>query len=146
MTYEERKARQREYTRRYRSRYTWAEREARRNPVIRSAEREKSRIRLATAFREGRKEVLRRLGGKCVVCSWDDFRALHVDHIKSDGHLERKAFGRGINKYQRMLDNPDFENCYQLLCANHNSIKAYEANEIGHNYETEPFNSTIGYK
>lgn len=69
------------------------------------------------------------LGGKCSRCSFSDWRALHVDHVNNDGHLERSDnSSNGVSallaKVRESLKSGT--NRYQLLCANCNCIKSYE--------------------
>lgn len=61
------------------------------------------------------------LGGKCVDCGYDeDHRALQIDHIDGEGHLE---VGRSRTTYaKKVLENPDK---YALLCANCNRLKQF---------------------
>lgn len=73
-----------------------------------------------------RREFLDKLGGKCERCEFADWRALQIDHVNGDGHLER-AEKRGTTvHYRRVLANRER---YQLLCANCNWIKRYEQGE-----------------
>jgi hypothetical protein len=77
-----------------------------------------------------RKEMLDTMGGKCIRCGYDDYRALQIDHINGNGHKERRLTGpvywrRVLKSY---LNN---EKKYQLLCANCNFIKRYENDELG---------------
>lgn len=74
-----------------------------------------------------RHKLVNALGGKCVRCSYDqDIRALQVDHINADGHLDRKKKGRA-KIYRYWINNLDEarENL-QILCANCNKIKQIE--------------------
>ena len=74
-----------------------------------------------------RNAAIEALGGKCVKCEFSDRRALQIDHINNDGHIERKngKFGSRFNKHvlESFLKK---ENKYQLLCANCNWIKENE--------------------
>jgi len=72
-------------------------------------------------------KVLQKLGNKCVRCGFDDWRALQVDHVKNNGHEERKKL-RPRELYEKILELPkdELEENYQLLCANCNWIKKYE--------------------
>ena len=75
--------------------------------------------------------VLEHLGGKCVVCGWNDYRALQIDHILGDGSQERATPGYDRLRFLvGLLDDPQLADKYQLLCANHNWIKKVENNEI----------------
>lgn len=60
------------------------------------------------------------LGGKCSDCSFNDIRALQIDHVQGNGAMERQTLNRDslISKILRY----DIEE-YQLLCANCNWIK-----------------------
>jgi hypothetical protein len=71
-----------------------------------------------------RKRVLAKLGGKCVRCGFDDWRALQVDHVVDHGN--------GLTSYEVYLDVLENGTCdgeYQCLCANCNWIKRYENKE-----------------
>lgn len=76
-----------------------------------------------------RKAIFALLGDKCVRCSFSDERALQVDHVNGDGHIEAVECGRGNSGLlKRVTANPER---YQLLCANCNWIKRHENNEHG---------------
>jgi len=60
------------------------------------------------------------LGGCCKKCSYDDLRALHIDHVYGDGASERK---RQKQVYKAIALRTTSLNRYQLLCANCNWIK-----------------------
>ena len=84
------------------------------------------------ANQNARLAVLNKLGGKCAVCGWSDWRALQLDHIKGGGHQERilrKGNSWSPASYRRMLLDPELHLHFQVLCANHNWIKKYENNE-----------------
>ena len=75
-------------------------------------------------------------GGKlaCVRCSFDDLRALTLDHIDGDGAMER----RGLSSHQqggygffRLLRDRGFPKGYQTLCMNCQWIKRDENEEYG---------------
>lgn len=71
------------------------------------------------------------LGRKCIRCGYDsDVRALQIDHINSDGRLDRKGPGKksGGSYYHHIFKNLD-SGRYQVLCANCNVIKRAEAQE-----------------
>ena len=76
--------------------------------------------------RKSRENVLITLGGKCIKCGFNDFRALQIDHIKNDGFKERRKklsiFDFNKNVMESYLRN---ENRYQILCANCNWIKRW---------------------
>lgn len=75
-----------------------------------------------------RRQVIEHLGGCCAKCGYDaDIRALQIDHVAGDGHIERRN-GVVNNKMLRAA-LADTNNRYQLLCANCNFIKRIENNE-----------------
>ncbi len=70
------------------------------------------------------------LGGKCVRCGFDDYRALQIDHINGGGHKERKELGFNGSFHKNVMNShSNNENKYQLLCANCNWIKRVENKE-----------------
>ena len=75
-------------------------------------------------------EVIKLLGGECVVCKFDDIRALQIDHINGGGSDERKTMGFKGTFYSNVMNSVNNnENKYQLLCANCNWIKRFENKE-----------------
>jgi len=83
-------------------------------------------------WRRRRRTAINGLGGCCVRCGFDDWRALQVDHIqplmrtsKHDGELSRDVI--------RRIERGDTGNL-QLLCANCNWIKRYENDEVAKKY------------
>jgi predicted Zn-ribbon and HTH transcriptional regulator len=58
--------------------------------------------------------------GKCRTCGFSDWRALHIDHVNSDGKDERLPEHK---LYPKVRLQPER---YQVLCANCNWIKRYE--------------------
>ncbi len=81
-------------------------------------------------LRRLRKSVLDALGGKCMRCDFDDYRALQIDHVNGGGSKERKSRGYRKNFHKHVLESfLKKENKYQLLCANCNWIKRFENNE-----------------
>ena len=66
-----------------------------------------------------RKEAVKVLGGKCVVCGEDDPDVLQIDHIYGGGTEERIRIGNQ-GTYRRVIKG---ELGYQILCANHNMKK-----------------------
>ena len=71
---------------------------------------------------------------KCQKCGFSDIRALVIDHIRGDGHLERKANGYNNKKiYYNIifrLTEKEAKAKYQVLCYNCNQIKVHENHEI----------------
>lgn len=71
-----------------------------------------------------RVQAIRRLGAVCVACGYDkDVRALCLDHVNGNGHLERS-----IQKFYRDVYAGRRQDI-QVLCANCNVIKARENRE-----------------
>ena len=85
--------------------------------------------------RRVRKATLDALGGCCVICGFEDDRALQIDHINGGGSKELKTFpGHGKSYYKHVLESfLKEENKYQLLCANCNWIKRDKNNELNSN-------------
>jgi hypothetical protein len=77
-----------------------------------------------------RDSAIDRLGGKCVKCGYNENRnAFQIDHINSDGYIERKQAGfTHIRFYKSIIQSGD-QGKYQLLCANCNQIKRFENKE-----------------
>ena len=74
--------------------------------------------------------VLDAYGPRCATCGYDaDRRALQLDHVNGGGNKERRNGGYWpmLAKALRDMDS----GAYQILCANCNVIKRYEAGELG---------------
>lgn len=65
------------------------------------------------------------LGGVCVWCGFDDWRALQIDHIHGQTGKKREPWTTAVSRILAGDTDP-----YQLLCANCNTIKKYENNEF----------------
>ena len=78
-----------------------------------------------------RQKVLAAFGSRCEKCGFDDWRALQIDHVRSNGYVERKKL-KTLGLYRRVLGMTERERKqeYQLLCANCNVIKKYVRNEV----------------
>lgn len=61
-----------------------------------------------------RKLAILKLGSKCSLCEFSDYRALHLDHINSDGKIERKQYRQSM--YRSIVDGNRTD--IQLICAN----------------------------
>lgn len=72
--------------------------------------------------------VIEKLGGHCVQCGFADPRALQIDHVHNDGCADPRRIKRQVVAF-RMAVLRDTDGRYQLLCANCNTIKAYEFRE-----------------
>lgn len=73
--------------------------------------------------------VIEKMGGKCIFCGFDDWRALQVDHKNGTGGLRSSRHMIHTDILRGRVDP------YQLLCANCNSIKASDRNERGGCYD-----------
>jgi hypothetical protein len=77
-----------------------------------------------------RQQIVAALGGKCQRCGFDDWRALQVDHINGGGTRHRGSYVSMHRYYKDILASAQAQSGeYQLLCANCNQIKRYEAGE-----------------
>jgi len=78
---------------------------------------------------ELRKKTLDGMGGKCIKCGFNDYRALQIDHVNGDGIKERKIQSRK-SYYPNVLKSfLKGEKRYQILCCNCNWIKRHENKE-----------------
>ena len=88
---------------------------------------QQNRERTRRWLRKLRREVLAKLGNKCVHCGNTDHRVLQVDHVDGGGRKEEKKIGtQGI--YRKI--GKGHTKGYQLLCSNCNWIKRHEQNEV----------------
>jgi len=70
--------------------------------------------------------LFKQLGYKCIICGYNDIRALQFDHINNDGAKQRKIHGNSQKEYlyyTKHLDEVDV--MLQVLCCNCNWIKQY---------------------
>jgi hypothetical protein len=74
-----------------------------------------------------RLEIIALLGGRCVKCSFDDPRALQIDHINGGGRQDEAR--ATAYKLYKAVENDTSREIYQLLCANCNQIKRIEQAE-----------------
>ena len=102
--------------------------------VIRVKERaraERNRVSLRDYQRDYRAEWRRRaldfLGGKCIKCGYDDWRALQIDHINGGGRKEHKQMKSRTAYHMHVIRTGG--SGYQVLCANCNQVKKYEKGE-----------------
>ena len=76
-----------------------------------------------------RQALIAFLGGKCIICGFDEYPALQVDHVSGGGSAHRKEIGYSAAAlYKAVMDKPSE---YQLLCANCNWIKRHIEKETG---------------
>jgi hypothetical protein len=96
--------------------------------ALQTAKRPQRRAYLIKYRNDRRADVLTKLGGVCVRCGFSDERALQIDHVNGDGHVElRRGVMTTHSYHMRVLS--DVEGRYQLLCANCNWIKRAENGE-----------------
>lgn len=80
--------------------------------------REKSKIRQDKL----RIEVLYHYGKKCKNCGITDVRVLDLEHIKNNGNVERKKFGKG-NGFFLSVKRRKYPKGLQVMCKNCNWLK-----------------------
>ncbi len=81
-------------------------------------------------YHKQRKLAIDILGGKCIRCGFSDIRALQIDHIHGDGYADRKKKSHWRHQHKFITERPEeAKKKYQVLCANHNRIKAIENKE-----------------
>jgi hypothetical protein len=126
---EKNKVRTKEYDRRYRAENANRIRRRRKAYYLRNRERMAAYDRSYSKNRRSarRQKTIALLGGKCIRCGFDDWRALQVDHINGGGTRERLSTNSMDKYYRDILEAPPGK--YQLLCANCNQIKRYETDE-----------------
>lgn len=74
-----------------------------------------------------RQRAVEALGGKCIQCGFDNWRALNIDHVYGGGSRETKS--NPIKPQHDVVAGQRLDE-FQLLCANCNSIKRYTNKEI----------------
>lgn len=88
-------------------------------------------------YRSFRFAAIRKYGGKCSRCGFDDWRALQFDHVNGSGGCERKLQAKNSGSYYEVILS-DKTGSFQLLCANCNCIKRHEKQEaVGDRHQTE---------
>ncbi len=130
-TTEEYKKYQREYrAKRRKIDFEFAEVERQKSREWKNDNRDQIREYDRTTYWTLRFKVLEKLGNKCSKCPVDDFRVLQIDHINGGGHKElKKLQTTGI--LRKILNHPNLQLEYQLLCVNCNWIKRWENKEYG---------------
>ena len=87
------------------------------------------RITFNKCRRRRRTEAIAALGGKCIRCGFDDYRALQIDHVNGGGR-EKLSKLNGLGYMNQVIQSVlNGESQFQLLCANCNWIKRAENNE-----------------
>jgi hypothetical protein len=100
------------------------------NRPLRWAESERGRAHVKAKNEALRAAVLAHLGGKCRECGFSNPRALHVDHVKGDGFVQRQRM-TWKRWYREILALADPSPIAQLLCANCNWLKRYDEGSVG---------------
>lgn len=136
-----------EYARQYRQKNREKLREYQRNYFAKI--REKRALQLHMGYLRNREEKLQKAkergwlakfkvleyygGGKCacVRCSYDDIRALTIDHINGGGQKQRKesrVIPSGTHFYSYLIKQ-NYPKGFQTLCTNCQRIKQFENKE-----------------
>lgn len=86
-----------------------------------------------------RLEILGMLGDRCKKCGYkEDYRALQIDHVRSNGKEERKQMSHSWSYTfwkKALAERPQD---YQILCANCNWIKRLDKNELWRKVSLNP--------
>jgi hypothetical protein len=82
-----------------------------------------------------RQRIVRAYGGKCACCEVMEPGFLTIDHINSDGHLERKQSGSDTPSFYRRIETAGYpKDRYRLLCFNCNLGRARSGGVCPHEY------------
>ena len=95
----------------------------------------KDPVRHAETYASLKNQVLDLLGRRCAHCEYHaDSRALQIDHINGDGHIQRKTHRtmNGVSFYKHVVETGG--RGFQVLCANCNTIKKFECKEYKWKY------------
>jgi len=78
---------------------------------------------------ERKLELIAALGGKCVKCGFDDYRALDINHINPENKVRPKDgsynWTRRFKDWAANMDN------IELLCANCHRLHTWEQRNFG---------------
>lgn len=124
MTLDERRARRREYVRRWHAANPERGRNYRRQRYATLAPEEKAnRLRQMNAYRARiRREILDHYGARCACCGETTDAFLTIDHINNDGRLHRRRHSGGA--FYSAIIRLGFPKDLQILCWNCNLAKA----------------------
>jgi len=102
-------------------------------------ERNRERVRYnarTSAYKryiKARMGIIGALGGRCLTCGFNNFKALEVHHKKGEGNKERRnRMGTLVNDYryyQQMLNHLED---YELLCSNCHAILNWDLSHQKH--------------
>lgn len=90
-----------------------------------------------------RAKAILRLGEVCAHCGFTDVRALQIDHILGGGAKEKEFYNGHIVEIYKKVVNTFGPLAYQLLCANCNTIKAFEDGAFRRGSETISVTTTL---
>ncbi len=77
-----------------------------------------------------RKELLSKLGEKCIKCGEQDTKILQIDHILGQGYIEKEFFKNRQKMFEQYLKEFKLESEYlQVLCFNCNVKKRHRYRE-----------------
>lgn len=117
------------YTEKARRKYVWACSDCR-SEYLRdqhAKHRSKRISRGREVYREVRKTVLTKLGGKCDCCGESTQEFLAIDHRFGGGNIHRRALGikSSVTYYRWLLDHDCLPSYFRLLCHNCNMARSF---------------------
>lgn len=78
-----------------------------------------------------RRRFIEKYGGKCACCGETNEGFLSLDHVNSDGHIERKRNTRSYNQaLLSILENLPPDPRYQILCYNCNMGRQFHGDGV----------------
>lgn len=83
-----------------------------------------------------RMEIFDKYGHSCKCCGIEEYEFLQIDHVKSNGNIERKIMSLAKIYKKVLATNPD-DNEYQLLCSNCHYAKSYYGSCPHNEYTSE---------
>ncbi len=91
-----------------------------------------NRINNRIRRKDVRLKLLHILGGPfCIICGFDNTKALHFGHIHDDGSIDLKRFKNKYEMYKYYVDNPEeARKTLQVVCATHNQLQEYERRKL----------------
>ena len=73
---------------------------------------------LRVRYREAKRQLIERYGGRCVACGISELAVLSLDHVNDDGAEEKRRLNkRGYSWYYHLLAEPTRDDL-QVLCLN----------------------------
>lgn len=83
--------------------------------------REKNNARMRSNYKKLKQKIFEHYGNFCTCCGESAQEFLTLDHINSDGHIQRKNYGRGVNFFRYVLKMLPID--LTVLCFNCNCAK-----------------------